>query len=544
MAKILIGYYRSDELSAGTTLCFYESLFYELKRYGNDVMAINLAYYGVFNPNVTDNKAVEEYLVRKSIEFAPDLIIAFNHHILRSILNVLRDVPIVIYDGDELRFFADLDIIKKDIGRYKIFSIVKSWRQSYLDFGFRDDQVFYMPPGTAITPDKSVVQDKPISFLGQRRYFLSTKLNECIRQGKNLDLFYKLYLDFLETKDYNYVKLFQRDVESKCGIHMEDIDLWPLFDQSFLIFSSVLDLGLHLGGHEGAWCDIAPFIPQLAITHDRSRVFNLEENLQFYNSSVLSLCPMHPQAQGQGFSWRCFDIMGSNACLVSSTSSELRERTKGWMDIPMFDTPMECRVICESLLKDEKHRTELCQASQEFVDKNCRWEQRFVEMEQILGLCLINKDAEGSFQKLTEQPVWLEDSGSVPSPIPASPQTPVEAARILAENTKNIRRWERHMKIRSLADRIHKKSTSLELFQFLCWGELLMLLVCVVTQMGSFVFCLGRGLSFALCWVSGIGALAFFLALCVCFFFKFIYKGFFKAAYQITRKIVRKLHRS
>ena len=178
MARVLISYYRSDELSAGTTLCFYESLFHELKKYGNDVLAINMAYYGIFNPNVTKNGAFESYLVQEAVKFSPEVIIAFNHHILRAILKVL-DVPVVIYDGDELRFFADLDIIKKDISRYKIFSIVKDWRQSYLDFGFRDNQVFYMPPGTAIVGDKDVKQDKPISFLGQRRYFLSTKLNEC-----------------------------------------------------------------------------------------------------------------------------------------------------------------------------------------------------------------------------------------------------------------------------------------------------------------------------------------------------------------------------
>ncbi len=537
MAKVLISYYRSDEISAGTTLCFYESLFHELKKHGNDVLAINMAYYGAFNPNVIENKAFENYLVQEAVRFAPDVMIAFNHHILRSILKVI-DVPVVVYDGDELRFFADLDIIKKNIARYKIFSIVKDWRQTYLDFGFRGEQVFYMPPGTAIAQDKSIKQNKPISFLGQRRYFLSSKLNECIKKGENIRYFYDLYLDFLKTKNYDYVELFRKDVEEKCGLHLTDVDLWPLFDQSYLIFANLLDMGLHLGGHEGAWCDIAPYIPQIAVTHDRSRVFNLEENQRFYNSSVLSLCPMHPQAKGEGFSWRCYDIMASNACLVSSTSRELREQTKGWVDLPMFDTPAEARKICGTLLKDEKRREELCACSHEFIEQNGRWSHRFREMEQILDLHLLDEKCEGSFRKLTERPIWLEDRESKYVPVQAAVERGQRENRV---DQKNMRRWERHMKLREWMDRLHKKSVDPNLFPFLCWGQLLTLIVCLAAQWGMFHFCIGKNLSACLTWVSGLGALAFFAALCICFFFKFLYKGLFKYAYKVLRRIKRKL---
>lgn len=537
MARVLISYYRSDELSAGTTLCFYESLFHELKKYGNDVLAINMAYYGIFNPNVTKNGAFESYLVQEAVKFSPEVIIAFNHHILRAILKVL-DVPVVIYDGDELRFFADLDIIKKDISRYKIFSIVKDWRQSYLDFGFRDNQVFYMPPGTAIVGDKDVKQDKPISFLGQRRYFLSTKLNECIQQGSNIKYLYDLYQDFLKTKNYNYVDLFRKNVGEKSDLQFSDADLWPLFDQSYLIFANLLDMGLHLGGHEGAWCDIAPFIPQIAVTHDRSRVFNLEENQNFYNTSILSLCPMHPQAKGKGFSWRCYDIMASNACLVSSSSSELQGLTKGWVELPMFDTPAEAREICQNLLKDDSYRRELCAQSQEFIEQNGRWSQRFKDMEQILGLRFLDLGREGSFRKLTERPVWMEEPGMrYVSNTFVSTSAPGEEAA----NQKNLRRWERHMKLREWMDRLHKKCINPALFSFLCWGEIIMLAVCQMSQLGLFRFCLGGALSIVLTWVSGLGALAFFMALCISFFFKFLYKGLFKYVYKGLRRLKYKL---
>ena len=539
MARVLISYYRSDELSAGTTLCFYESLFRELERNGNDVLAVNMAYYGIFNPNLTENKAFESYLVQEAVRFSPEVIIAFNHHILRSILKVL-DVPVVIYDGDELRYFADLDIVKKNIGRYKIFSIVKDWRQTYLDFGFREDQVFYMPPGTAITGDKGVKQDKPVSFLGQRRYFLSTKLNEYIQSGKDLKYLYSLYLDFVRTKNYDYVGMFQKDVEEKCGLRLNDADLWPLFDQSYLIFATLLDLGLHLGGHEGAWCDIAPFVPQLAVAHDRSRVFNLMENQDFYNSSVLSLCPMHPQAKGKGFSWRCYDIMASNACLVSSSSSELRGLTKGWVDLPMFDTPAEAREICKGLLEDSGRREELCARSREFIEKSGRWSQRFREMEQILGLSFLNPDQMGSFRKLTERPIWMEEPGIAR---PTAMQAPKDTQEERAANQKNLHRWERHMRLREWMDWLHKKCVNPTLFSFLCWGEMIMLAVCLTAQLGMFTVCIGTRLSVLMAWLSAFGALVFFAAVCICFFFKFLYKGVFKYAYKGLRRVKQKLFR-
>lgn len=521
MARILITYYRSDELSAGTTLCFFDSLFQELKRFGNNVLAVNMAYYGIFNPNTTDNKCFEEYLLQEAVRFSPDFIIAFNHHILRAILETI-DVPVVIYDGDELRYFADLDIIKQNIGRYRVFSIVQGWRQDYLDFGFQENQVFYMPPGTAITRDAALIQDKPISFLGQRRYFLSNRFFDALQQGKDAEIFYKTYADFVKNKDYHYLELFHRNGGESGAGGFEESELWPLFDQSYLIFANLLDLGLHLGGHEGAWCDIAPFVPQLAAAHDRSRVFNLEENQRYYNSSVLSLCPMHPQAKGKGFSWRCYDVMGSSACLVASTSTELREQTRGWVDLPMFDTPAEAREICIDLLENREKREELIARSNAFVNEKGRWEQRFAQMESILGIPLLREERQGSFRKLTERPVWMEDPGAVPVPAAApAPAAEAETAHQSTVNPEGLRRWKRKI----FLEKLHVKSTNPVLLCFACAGEVSMLAVCAAAQTGVFSLCVGDFLSALVAWVSGMGALAFFGMLCVIFSFKFAYKA-------------------
>lgn len=399
MAKILVSYWRSDEISADATLNFWDGFFKALQECGNDVLVINNSFYGIWTSNTTDNPLVESYLMSEVKNFNPDLIIAFNNRILQKIVDWF-DGPVVLYDGDELKFFSDLDTIHANIDRYKLFSIVDGWRSDYLDFGFQNDQIFYMPPGTKVTKDPSVVQAMNISFLGQRRYYLNNKVRDAILQGKNLDVFYNSYLDHIRTRNYDYTKLVRNNGGILSDDTYSDSDLWPLFDNSYLVFASVLDLGLHLGGHEGKWREIVDFIPQIAATHSKARVFTLEENEFFYNSSKISLNINHPQGRGNGFSWRCWDIMASNACLVSSASSELKRLTENYVKIPMFSSPAEAREICKDLLDHPEKRAEIVHLSQDFIEKNYRWEIRFKEMEAILGIQLIQEGRCGSIKKL------------------------------------------------------------------------------------------------------------------------------------------------
>ena len=400
MARILITYWRSDEISANATLNFWDGLFQEFCNSGNDILAINNSFYNIWISNKTDVPTVNDYIHKEVELFNPELIIAFNNRILQSIVDKYKDIPIVLYDGDELKFFSDLDTIKKNISRYKVFSIVNGWRQDYLDFGFKENQIFYMPPGTAICSDSSVKQTKNISLLGQRRFYLNDLVLKRIKEDKDCDYFYKAYLEHIRTGSFNYKELFLNNGGKNSDVKYSDSDLWPIFDDSYLLLANLLDLGLYIGGHEGHWRDIVDYIPQLAVAHNLSRVFTLEENQTFYNSSVLSLNPMHPQARGKGFSWRSFDIMASNACLVSSYSSELADLTKSTVKIPMFASPSEARYICQNLLEHKELRDEIVNASHEYVKNNCRWPKRFKEMEEILGIKLLFENKKGSFKKL------------------------------------------------------------------------------------------------------------------------------------------------
>ncbi|MCI9592453.1 MAG: hypothetical protein HFG42_18330 [Lachnospiraceae bacterium] len=510
MAKILVSYYRSDEVSVNDTLCFFDSFFKELSDCGNDILAINNAYYGIFNPNRTNNIAVKNYLLDEAIKFQPDLIITFNHRILQDILDKFEDIPVVIYDGDELRFFSDLDLIKKNIGRYKVFSIVDSWQKDYLEFGFRKEQVFYLPPGTSIKKDDDMFQTMNISFLGQRRFFLNTKLKEYIQEGKDLDKFYQIYLDFLKTHEYSYEKLYQRNMAYSSDIQMSDVDLWPLFDQGYLIFANLLDLGLHLGGHESGWRDIVDFIPQLALAHSKTKIFSLKENQDFYNASILSLCPMHPQAQGKGYSWRCYDIMASNACLVSSYSSELKAKTKGIVNLPMFHTPIEAREICKDLLENTEKRRELVLASQDFIEKNGRWIEQIKKMEQILEMKLVYSDRKGTIKKLTLRPIEKNES--------LVQRAAIVESKVLF-NKEDILWW---------GDKIQSFTVNPKLLLALLITVILNVTLLVCIQMGFFNTLLSEAILEIAVFLMGISTLVSALLLEGCILYKFIYKVFRK----------------
>lgn len=429
MARILISYFRSDELTAGATLAFWDGLFLALKNCGNDVLAINNAYYGIYTTNTTYNSRISTYLHNEVRQFNPDIIITFNNRILQSLLSYY-DGPIIIYDGDELKFFSDLPTLKRDRDRYVIFSIVKKWYNDYIDFGFNANQIFYMPPGTEIRANPLVTPNANISFLGQRRFFLSDKLIKDISNGKNIEILYNTYLEHLKTGSYDYEALYLKNGGQFSDQSYKDEDLWPLFDDSYLIFANLVDLGLHLGGHEGGWRDIVEYIPQIAVTHSKRRIFTLDENEYFYNASKISLNPMHPQSRGAGFSWRSLDIMASNACLVSSYSSELKDLTRGEVEIPMFRSPAEARQICEHFLLNEQDRLSVVRESQNYVEQNCRWVHRFKEMEEILGINLVADDGrKGTIKKLAQ--VDSQEFANQSNPIfIISNRKPIHANRI------------------------------------------------------------------------------------------------------------------
>ena len=391
MARVLVSYYKIQEASIDEMLCYWDGFVHELHAAGNDVFIINTGYFNPYDSNEVLNQELDELLLEKARAFDPELIITFNHRIPKSFLEEFSDIPIFLWDGDNLIYFCDLPYIEEHKNRYQIISIVQDWRQDYLDFGFKDDQVLYVPPATAVRK-RDVEQTMNVSFLGIRLYHKSRYFNYA-KTHEYAPAFGKMVEEFLNTGNYQYRELFDNQfAKDNPELVFSLEDLLPLFDYRWLILSNMLDLGLTISGYKSRWDDAAEFMPQLVAAYDPRRVWTLEDNINFYNASKISLCPISPQAQGSGFSWRVFDIMASNACLLMTTSSDLATLTKGQVDVPMFDTPWQARDLAKQLLADDARRKEIVEASQRYVDKNARWIHRFRQIQDVTGIRIASED--------------------------------------------------------------------------------------------------------------------------------------------------------
>jgi hypothetical protein len=402
MARVLVSYYKIQEVSIGRVLCFWDGFAQDLRACGNDVFLVNTAYFNPYDSNAVKSNELNEALLERAKKFDPELIVTFNHRIPESFLEFF-DVPVIIWDGDELSYFCDHDYMRENLSRYKIFSMSRDWFKDYTDFGFKEKQIFFMPQATSIRKE-NIEQTMNVSFLGARLWHNDRYSN--IIKGKVLgsNQFNEVVKAFLNTGNYDYQYLFHKhfpfDVKYP-GLDYSDNDLYPLFDYRWLVLSNMLDLGLTVAGHSARWEEASEVMPQLVAAYDPQLfIWGVEENSRFYNASKVSLCPMAPQARGSAFSWRVFDIMASNACLLVSDTSELKELTKDYLDMPMYTTPWQARDLCIKMLEDEEYRLGIVEASQKYVEENARWVHRFRDAGQILGMNLVQTDANGG--KLTD----------------------------------------------------------------------------------------------------------------------------------------------
>ena len=408
MARIIVSYYKMQEMSIGARMYYYESVIEELKRQGNDVMVLNSAFMCTYDSNDIENEALNALVLRKTKEFRPDLIITFNNRIPRVILDN-TDVPVVMWDGDSPLYLCDTDYMKKNLDRYKIFSISEEWYKDYLEMGVRPENYVFMPNATAIVP-KDVPQTMNISYVGTR-IWTDLSVPRGMQKYYHLAASKNVILENLNSGngDNNYYlnKYFAEQVKL---YGWDERKIYPLLEKRWLTLANVLDMGLTICGSYSRWEGVYETMPQILAMYNPRRVWTLQENIDFYNESKISLSPIHPQADGKAFPWRAFDVMGSNACLVIEKSSDFASLVKGKVDIPMFDSPYEVRDICKKLLSDEPYRKEIVAQSQEWVNENARWTDRFRTAEQALGMKLLGDDKEAEITDLIDVNGVIEDN--------------------------------------------------------------------------------------------------------------------------------------
>ena len=392
MANILVSYFKIQEKTTNTMLSYFEGFVDELKAQGNNVLVINTSYYTTWDSNRISSKKVNDSVLEKCKEFSPDIIITFNHRIPKCILDYFRDITTIIWDGDHLRYFCDLQYIRDNIKRYIMVTIVKEWVDLYQEFGFDRGQILFLPNATSIYSKKET-KIYPISFLGLNHSF-PKGLNSFLDQDRNRSAANKMVIEHLTSYRFDIENMFYENFGSSLdNFNLSVDDIYSLFYFRALILANLLDLGLVISGMQ--WKNVISVLPELYTAYKARICWNLDEVSNFYNSSIISISTSHPQGRGIGFGWRNYDVMASSACLVTQYSSELRMMTKDYVDIPMYKNPFEARNICNTLLKDEKGIAEIVARSNSFIDKYCRWNNRFKELEDKIKIRITNLGMKG-----------------------------------------------------------------------------------------------------------------------------------------------------
>ena len=354
---------------------YYESFINELKNAGNDILIFNM-----INENLLPPKQKEEWLeeqTKKIKEFNPDIIFTFNNRISEGIINS-TNCPIVLYEADLFDYYVNKELIAKYKDRYYALTFNDFNIDGYINLGFERKNIIVLHAVTSVKPEK-LEKVNNISFIGTNFPIISKEShNNILSYGDGL---YKMFLDFWKSGNYNYDDLLKKYLPD---VELSAFDKYALFDSRVYILNSLLDLGLKLYGVR--WDILPPEFIILKSAFDRTSVFSLKHNQDIYNSSVINLSVSHPQCIGNYFPWRIYDIMASDGVLVTQYSSHLKNITKGFVDIPMFENPFDARELCKKILNDKSLREDIIAKSNQFIDKFGRWNDNLKKISEVINV--------------------------------------------------------------------------------------------------------------------------------------------------------------
>lgn len=382
MAKILLLFHQPiiDNDNPFAIMCFYESLIKELSKSNNNIMYINLALFKDYWCG-TLNGVIKENIVNKVKIFNPDIIFAFNNQITDEIINN-TNCPICLMDADSVEFFPNKDLIEKNKDRYYMFSFYKDWENEklYLDIGVDKRNISFLYLATSIKKEK-IQKTQNISFIGSKFPTISKMLQE----NSNIVNIYQDLLEYYNNQYENFDKTFNK---CKKSLNVSNFDAYALFDARLYVLQSVFDLGLKIYGVN--WDKLPLELINLRICYDKTPKYTLKHNSDIYNSSKINISISHPQCKGYAYPWRVLDIMASDGLLISSYSKLLEKQASSFVKIPMFQSPYEARDLCKYALQNPAYREDVILASNEFVEKNARWQSNFLIIQNITKVHILN----------------------------------------------------------------------------------------------------------------------------------------------------------
>lgn len=407
MAKIIVSALSNVTWLKGRYIdSFVEGLNRALVRCGNDVLNIRVNDFYFYGKNLASRTALK----RRINQFNPELIITLNNELPYAELVDDVDCPIACLAADSYAFFANKDKISKYADRYYFFNFSNDTINTLYDWipSALPDRNFLFGHATDLRAEM-LDQDIDISFVGSMGNWNKSLVHyfQRIPHVKGLS-----YSDQNKIKNFFFDKLeaFQNDPFMKI-----DEDQFPYYKapfpievslihlltcrERFKVLSAISDLGLSIYGWPDAYAEILLYDPQLFRRFDFTPSVTLQDTTMTYNRSKISLNLPHGHAK-EGFSWRVCDILASNATLISCRQPDLVKLSRGYVDLPMFESESEARDICKKLLADPSWRRDLTLASQQMIEDRSRFESRFEMMQQVIPNCSLLASIPGTINML------------------------------------------------------------------------------------------------------------------------------------------------
>lgn len=391
MAKILFAFYSAvnDPENPNATPLFYESFINGLDKAGNDVWVMKHNLFGV------DFGKIPEDNIASIKSFHPDLCIFFNNAFFD--ISDIVDCPIIIYEVDSPRYYANKDLIKQKPDRYLFFADASNHVTTLIEqFGVPRSNVSVMPFFTEVREEELEIKSN-ISFIGTKFVAQTekTSLSNFVLQNPTQDetALYKNCIEHLKRNpqltEPELIQLLH--ITSEKIIRNLDTGLLIaiLSDEHRIgVLSSIADLGLRIYGTE-SWGRSYFGNYALNFSYVNKKVYSLAHNQHILNSSKIGISMGHLQATC-GFPWRIADIMASSACLVTDPHKDFSCYFSG-LPLPVYHSPAEARELCQTLLSDDSRRRDIVQQCNEQIDKNHRFVHILAQMESILHMDLGSK---------------------------------------------------------------------------------------------------------------------------------------------------------
>lgn len=356
----------------GTLDSFFQNFVDSLTQNGNEVfLFLSNDYIKVSKNNEARYFYNKEDLIKKVNRFKADLIITPNHEIPLDILEN-TSCPILVYTADSPAYFRNKKYIKENKDRY--FFMHGGWNNIFPAilkeiYDIKEEQNFYIGHTTNVQADPNAIIKRNIGFIG----FIG---------WPNIATY-----ELTKAKNQTHFQNMLQSME-KQGIHSIAYTQVKTSNIRIKVLDAIQDLGLEVFGIPNNFIPCGGYSWELMKCFNFKQVLTTKENEEILNSSLISPNLYNYQAPN-GLSWRVSDVMASNAALISPPKDDLKKLSP-YIDIPTYETPAECRDLCQRLLKDTIWRKDLVEGSQKAINEFCRPIHTLEKIEKFMNVKLIH----------------------------------------------------------------------------------------------------------------------------------------------------------